>query len=811
MSILSTNHRLISIGESYSAGNGIDITDQVISVTGDATPYSAGENIDIQNHIISGKDWSQDITEASSNAYNETTAWVQENYANSADMTYISAVVDTKLDASAWSTVSADYATEDYVIMADNITYNRATGYVDSQQFAKESACQSAFDYLNTNKLDVSAFDLPNSAHWNEATNVVEGNSAAWFDNVGDVEVNNWVYSNSASTEDTTNVVETNSASWSNGGGIYEVVTANSASWNEVSSKVDTNEFNTISSMFSGAIDYVSANADDQEVTNLVQTNSGVWSEVTNKLDTTSFSDVSGSFLTAINIPESANWEDATTAYQTNSASYITAHQDLSNYYTKDETSGKEELAQAFADIPVGDPEVNAYVTDNSATINGTTDLVQNSSGLWNDVAVYQSNSANYLTSHQDISYKLDTSSFTAWSAAQAENDYQLSAGTGIDLVDDDINKITRIDVTGDFGNPEVESYVQSNSATIDDVNTSYQTNSSTFLTAHQSLEGLMSANLLEFNAENNISAYNGSAFEDCAPTLPMTGRDGVDVQLDNGSLILSSTLWETVTTNSAQWGQGGGGGGDAEVNNYVYNNSAAIDETVTSYEQNSASYVVENNFEYDVNDLITAYNGSAFAGQGGGGGDVPTGTMNVSGLEYNAVNEISGYNGSAIAQYGAEKQWLVHDDTLVHASNSAQYALGVNLSAVAQLLGVDETVLWSGDAAVSNCTLTEPITNFNTVKFLLYGREDANRTRMWFECETTNDTWNIQYADGTNYAYTQLVQLSSTNTTLSAIRYKELNYGAFNSTAAAITGATGTYPTIIKAVVGVNRKEKSL
>ena len=708
MSILSTNHRLISIGESYSAGNGIDITDQVISVTGDATPYSAGENIDIQDHIISGKDWSQDITEASSHAYNETTAWVQDNYANSADMTYISAVVDTKLDASAWSTVSADYATEDYVIMADNITYNRTTGYVDAQQFAKESACQSAFDYLNTNKLDVSAFNLPNSAHWNEATNVVEGNSAAWFDNVGDVEVNNWVYNNSASTEDTTNVVETNSAFWSNGGGIYDVVTANSASWNEVSSKVDTNEFNTISSMFSGAIDYVSANADDPEVTNLVQTNSGVWNEVTNKLDTTAFSDVSGSFYT-----------------NDNPSGFITGV-DLSNYYTKDETSGKEELAQAFADIPVGDPEVNAYVTNNSATINGTTDLVQNSSGLWNDVAVYQSNSANYLTAHQDISYKLDTTAFTTWSAAQAENDYQLSAGTGIDLVEDDINKITRIDVTGDFGNPEVEAYVQNTSSTIDEVNTSYQTNSGTFLTAHQSLEGLMSANLLEFNAENNISAYNGSAFEDCAPTLPMTGRDGVDVQLDNGSLILSSTLWETVTTNSAQWGQGGGGGGDAEVNNYVYNNSAAIDETVTSYEQNSASYVVENNFEYDGNDLITAYNGSAFAGQGGGG-DVPTGTMNVSALEYNAVNEISGYNGSAIAQYGAEKQWLQHDDTLCHLSNSAQYALGVNLSAVAQLLGVDETVLYSNltgrpSTVGSYIDLSESPLNFTEIAIYLNG-----------------------------------------------------------------------------------------
>lgn len=254
MSILSTNHRLISIGESYSAGNGIDITDQVISVTGDATPYSAGENIDIQDHIISGKDWSQDITDASSNAYNETTAWVQENYANSADMTYISAVVDTKLDASAWSTVSADYATEDYVIMADNITYNRATGYVDSQQFAKESACQSAFDYFNTNKLNtedftawqngqyatdlqtiegqindklntssfsevsgsfLTAINIPESATWQDVSETVQTNSATWGQGgIGDEEVNDFVYNNSGDIIDVNNVVQSNSANW---------------------------------------------------------------------------------------------------------------------------------------------------------------------------------------------------------------------------------------------------------------------------------------------------------------------------------------------------------------------------------------------------------------------------------------------------------------------------------------------------------------------------------------------------------------------------------------------------------------------
>lgn len=58
---------------------------------------------------------------------------------------------------------------------------------------------------------------------------------------------------------------------------------------------------------------------------------------------------------------------------------------------------------------------------------------------------------------------------------------------------------------------------------------------------------------------------------------------------------------------------------------------------------------------------------------------------------------------------------------TLVHLSNSAQYALGVNVSAVAQLLGVDETVLWENlDAgqvtATSSYNLSEPFTAFEKI-----------------------------------------------------------------------------------------------
>ena len=100
-------------------------------------------------------------------------------------------------------------------------------------------------------------------------------------------------------------------------------------------------------------------------------------------------------------------------------------------------------------------------------------------------------------------------------------------------------------------------------------------------------------------------------------------------------------------------------------------------------------------------------------------GDELPSGVMNTSALEYNAVNEISGYNGSAIAQYGAEKQWIVTDDTLLTLSNSAQFAIGVNISAVQQLMGIDETELLNS-TATSAFTLTEPLTGFKAVKIKL-------------------------------------------------------------------------------------------
>lgn len=196
-------------------------------------------------------------------------------------------------------------------------------------------------------------------------------------------------------------------------------------------------------------------------------------------------------------------------------------------------------------------------------------------------------------------------------------------------------------------------------------------------------------------------------------------------------------------------------------------------------------------------------------------GGDVPEGVMVESGLEYNAVNEISAYNGSAIAQYGAEKQWLQHDDTLVHAANSAQYALGVNISAVAQLLGVDETVLWSGNTGTDSPTtafsINEPFSSFKRIRFegMQYGNASPiyeittptanNNIGVLFSYFTLSENGNPYQIRGASY---------SSNNGTDYTEYKEKFLYWSNTSLTAVGGGTATNGPNIQRIIGIGRKE---
>ena len=498
MSILSTNHRLISIGESYSAGSGIDITDQVISVTGDVVPYSAGDNIDIQGHVISGKDWTQEITDASSDAFNETTAWVHDNYANSADVSYLSGVVDNKLDTSAWSSVSSNFATEDYVIMADNITYDRTTGYVENQQFAKESACQFAFEQLNTNKLDASSFTDWQNGQYSTDLQTIEGQIANKLDTSSFSEV---------------------SGDFQPRGDYVERDTVYSAIESATSSKLDVSSFASVSSDFLTTAFGISESATWNDVSETVQTNSASWA------DGGTGDEEVNSFV----YNNSATINEVNTAYQQYSATY----QPSGNYipYTAYNT-------------------INGYYTDKPLTVKGN--LLDRTTTVTDSLIILQSNDtlgrplthttlSNYelnFSGRTGGSAQVDLSSINKWnevSTTVQSNSAQWAEGGG-------------------SGDEEVNSLVHTNSATWNTVTNKLDTTAQVvtgYTTA--TIEGTNAINSL--NGKPIISWRTQSAQEAGIANNARYDYEGNNLVDDHNSL---TSLKDVVQSNSAQWAEVG-------------------------------------------------------------------------------------------------------------------------------------------------------------------------------------------------------------------------------------------------------------
>lgn len=199
MSILSTNNKLINVGQDYSAGSGISIDDKVISVTGEfGKTYSAGDNISIyeQNEqlYISSKDWTNDIANASSNALNEAIAQIPAPF----DPSFISGQVDNKLDTTAFTNwQNGQYSTDLQTIEG------QISNKLDESAFNQVSG-----DFL-------TAINIPESAVWQDVSTTVQSNSAQWSEGgSGDPQVNSFVYNNSATIVDVDNSYKANSGSF---------------------------------------------------------------------------------------------------------------------------------------------------------------------------------------------------------------------------------------------------------------------------------------------------------------------------------------------------------------------------------------------------------------------------------------------------------------------------------------------------------------------------------------------------------------------------------------------------------------------
>ena len=105
------------------------------------------------------------------------------------------------------------------------------------------------------------------------------------------------------------------------------------------------------------------------------------------------------------------------------------------------------------------------------------------------------------------------------------------------------------------------------------------------------------------------------------------------------------------------------------------YATTAYVDSSISGFAYDSAvsGWTAKQDaltFGYDTADKISSINGSSFAGEGGGG------------AEYSGIAPIHVDNDTheiSADVVNMDLQQITHDDTMVHVSNSASYALGVN------------------------------------------------------------------------------------------------------------------------------------
>ena len=348
---------------------------------------------------------------------------------------------------------------------------------------------------------------------------------------------------------------------------------------------------------------------------------------------------------------------------------------DTSNFYTKYETSGASQLAEAFANIPggEGDEEVNELVHSNSAAWNEVSSKLdestfQEASGLFLtaipqeyitesdipnfisaklDTSSFADVSGSFLTAHQDLSGYATTATTNTLSEQIEELSgtisakHTLSAGEGISFYEDDVNNITRIDctVTGGAGDEEVNQAVHTNSATWNTVTdkldtTAFSDVSSTFLTAVDLTPYQTTAGMTAYQPVGDYAttAQLADKIDNSAITLRSIPGFGNVVSGISGYKLYSYTAVNSNWANAAGKAYKDNNGNDitatylttADTANFATTGDLALKQDTLT-------------FGYDEQDRINSINSSALAG----GEYVPQSAFNELKQSYDALSSL--------------------------------------------------------------------------------------------------------------------------------------------------------------------------
>jgi hypothetical protein len=255
---------------------------------------SAGQNIGIQ----SATDGINDYLVISANANSNVSLPESANWNNT------------------YNTVTTNSANWNSVSSVTSNVMNLSAG----QNIGIQSATDGINDYLVISANANSNVSLPESANWNNTYNTVTANSANWnndLDTLYSAGSNINITNNTISSKDWTSELNTklNSSAFSNVSGkfvqtlptssnwtkAYDMVTANSANWN--------NDLDTLYSAGSNI-----------NITNNTISSKDWTPELNAKLNSSAFSNVSGKFVQTL--PTSANWTKAYETVTANSANW---------------------------------------------------------------------------------------------------------------------------------------------------------------------------------------------------------------------------------------------------------------------------------------------------------------------------------------------------------------------------------------------------------------------------------------------------------------------------------------------------------
>ena len=327
----------LQVGKIYSAGSGIKIENDIISVSGkyvaSADSTLSGKRLVLKDNkwieliLPSGSDWSQTIQEASAYAYNAATAWTNEQgYLTSHQI----------IPSARWENASD-------VVGSNSSKWNDGYNTLSSNSgnWVKKEELYSVSSTLNTNKLDISSFDEYKDLV-NEELEKKQDKSA-----MSAYAFSSWVDEN---YQKKGNYLSANA---------LDLISDTSGKWNEVSSKLDKNDFTAWSANYD---EYVKSIEND--VGNL-KSNSSNWDSVYNNVNTNSAKWYAASDEVTSN---SANWTSAARALEASAYKWNTTHEQVNTSSVK--------WNELYDEYQVS-----------SKLWNDTTNTVKTFCGDWNDVS----------------------------------------------------------------------------------------------------------------------------------------------------------------------------------------------------------------------------------------------------------------------------------------------------------------------------------------------------------------------------------------------------------------------------------------